>query len=444
MHRPVYVPRGNEDSSPIGANTRILQLGTLSDPTRARISPNVSESRTVVLADNKLIKKRCRYLIRAKDGLKVASHRTSIMFMVAYNVGRFYTPDENKDLNLQDLIMFTCGIVAATSNVGNDNPWNEMVSAAREADIDFKLKGYTEDELSKKTLTDIAFRRLRAVFGESIAEKLRDTYMIFIIGILILMAIGKNINPQYYAKWAERRIRALCSAAGATELISELPVDRLPSASVMAKLSNVLSASHPVRKELFLTISCLARENQRNTYGKLYNELIQCLQFTEMRHIVTIEKYIFGQYPELAGTKLLAGLPHAFASAVTFIESFKEDDKPFIKLIRDKNETAALNGSNFRKAIIVAKTIAGRDQDSYRNYGEEELGESALAIKAATMKYIEQRERAALIGAVEASRAPLVEGQALLDKFLDDFNKQLSTSETAPSTVLRSAHIKID
>lgn len=257
------------------------------------------------------------------------------------------------------------------------------------------------------------------------------------------MALGKNINPQYYNEWAKRRIAALCNTAGSSELIAILTPENLPKASTMARLANILNSSHSVRKELFLSIACLARDRQKNMYGRLYDELIQCLQFTEMRHIITIEKYIFKQYPELAKTSLLAGLPIAFATALTYIDTFKEDDKPFIKLLKDKNETASMNRSNFKKALIVAKTIASKDQDSYRNYGEEEMGESALIIKAATLKYIEQREKAAFIGAVEESETRPVEGQMLLDHFVEEFKTKSKITDSAPTTILQQAKIII-
>ena len=119
---------------------------------------------------------------------------------------------------------------------------------------------------------------------------------ILCVGI-ILLTIGKSVNPNNYDGWIKNRIRTFSGALGIPEGMCIWTETQCPPQDSLATSYSFLSASFAVRRLLFLIRVSAARDTRR--LSAIFREVIMFLQGVEMGHILMTDRYIFSKYPEL-------------------------------------------------------------------------------------------------------------------------------------------------
>lgn len=92
--------------------------------------------------------------------------------------------------------------------------------------------------------------------------------------------------------------------------------------------------------------------------NRAYAEIHNMLRGHELQYLILIDKYIYGEHPELLKTPLLRGLSKRFGAAILKLREYAPEEAMYVKLLGDKDETSHLNRRVFEDASVVATTIA--------------------------------------------------------------------------------------
>lgn len=95
---------------------------------------------------------------------------------------------------------------------------------------------------------------------------------------------------------------------------------------------------------------------------------LKLLTCTEMNHIVIIDTYLYSKYPEPLSIRCLADERSPVNKAWKYLSSVPEADRPFVKLLRDRKETAVLNRTNFELYTAAALACAQYEISSMKNF----------------------------------------------------------------------------
>lgn len=414
--RVIYTP---QDRRIEGTATSVIRSNLISYSKDMRATSNLDQSRSFAPAETALLPKICYYLrpVNDTDVIIVPSRRTN-MSLLAYAVSKFYPTKALDDIPNEDFLTGLASIVLACANFNVNPQWDELKAAMRTATVQIEFAPITPRELMGLQATDEGIKELQKIFSIGTYVKLIEHSEAFlVIACIILLTLGKNIDPRYYDKWVMNRVRGFCGALGQQTIAGKLTIECLPRSDVMTRISNVICSASSVRRELFIGIATLARSYTKNSYGSAFNEVMQLLKGTEMGHLSTIESYIYNRIPEIANTRLLPSLNANYKRALDYLRSVPQSERMYVKLLRDKNETAPLSRVHFTEATIVASTVAAFDKDSYQYYAVEE-GPNVSKLKAIALTYVTNLQRATGVHAMEVSGTPKITGQLLLDKLI--------------------------
>ena len=105
--------------------------------------------------------------------------------------------------------------------------------------------------------------------------------------VIILLTIGKSVNPDNYDGWSKNRIRTFSGALGIPEDMCIWTQSQCPPQESSARSYSFLSASFTLRRLLFLICVSAARDTRR--LSAIFREVIMFLQGVEMGHILMID-----------------------------------------------------------------------------------------------------------------------------------------------------------
>lgn len=183
----------------------------------------------------------------------------------------------------------------------------------------------------------------------------------------------------------------------------------------MTRIYSFMSANFNIRKTLFKVIYSIARYSESNMFVRVCQEIVQMVRGTEMNHLILIEKYLFSVYPELRKLACLGGLEDSMNRARNKLSTLSVDEVLFIRILRDKNDTADLNRPHFKTAAIVATACARFEQDSMENYFMED-GERASDLASMVEEYLFSRQAAIPIQASEGAKLGKIEEELIRGK----------------------------
>lgn len=133
---------------------------------------------------------------------------------------------------------------------------------------------------------------------------------------------------------------------------------------------------------------------------------------TEMNHLILIEKYLYSELRKLA---CLGGLEESMIRARNKLSTLSVDEVLFLRILKDKNDTADLNRQHFKTAAIVATTCARFEQDFMDNYFMED-GERASDLAGMVEEYLFSGQAAIPIQASEGARLGKAEEELIRNK----------------------------
>ena len=186
---------------------------------------------------------------------------------------------------------------------------------------------------------------------------------ILCVGI-ILLTIGKNVNPYNYDGWIKNRIRTFSGALGIPEGMCIWTESQCPPQDSLGTSYSFLSASFTLRRLVFLICVSAARDTRR--LSTILREVIMFLQGVEMGHILMIDRYIFSKYPELLRIRSLRDNMESMNTAWAYLASLEPGERYFAKILYNKDETAPLNRNNFTLLFSAAIAAAQFEIPSMR------------------------------------------------------------------------------
>jgi len=179
----------------------------------------------------------------------------------------------------------------------------QLITAFQDAGMDVLFEEYETAEQVYALLNDPKVRKFFDLFqGDAfyVFRHERDQ-QILCVGI-ILLTIGKSVNPDNYDGWIKNRIRTFSGALGILPDNCIWTENQCPSQETLATSYAFLSASFTLRRLFFLVCVSAARDTRR--LNAIFRE-VMFLQGVEMGHIVMIDRYIFSKYPELLRIRAL-------------------------------------------------------------------------------------------------------------------------------------------
>jgi hypothetical protein len=115
------------------------------------------------------------------------------------------------------------------------------------------------------------------------------------------------------------------------------------------------------------------------------------LQGVEMGHILMIDKYIFGRYPEFLRIRALRDNMEAMNNAWHYLSSLEPGERYFAKILYTKDETAALNRNNFSLLATAAISAAKFGIPSMQFYRGGNITGTSGALDTVVTQYLNMR-----------------------------------------------------
>lgn len=266
----------------------------------------------------------------------------------------------------------------------------ELIGAFRKAGCRLERRVYNTVQEVEALDRDPRVRNFFSLFSPEglIAYLEKREQQILCIGILLL-TMGKDVNPSNYDGWIANRLRTFQGALGILPDTCCWSPDQCPPQESLTMCYRFLSASFHLRRILFKICVSGARDSSR--FGAVLREVLVFLQGVEMGHILLIDRYIFGKYPELLRIRALRDNMGAINKALEYLNSIEPDLRFFVKLLHDKNETAVLNRQNFPLLAAAAVAAAQFETPSMKNYRGGSDTVTSGAITEVVRRYLSLR-----------------------------------------------------
>ncbi|QQM16273.1 hypothetical protein 3 [Jimsystermes virus] len=266
----------------------------------------------------------------------------------------------------------------------------ELTTAFLRAGMILRRVPYNTREQVAALLHDPKVQHFLHLFTDSnqrIYRTFRDQQVIC-VGI-ILLTIGKSVNPQNYDGWVKNRLRTFEGALGILPDRCCWNEAQVPGQVALASSYAFLSASFELRRLFFLICVSAARGPDR--ISSIFREVVMFLQGVEMGHIIMIDKYIFSRYPELLRIRSLRDNMEAMNNAWSYLSSLQPGDRYFAKLLYNKDATAPLNRNNFSLLATAAITAAQFETPSMRFYQGGNVTGTSGALSESVKQYLNLR-----------------------------------------------------
>jgi len=277
-----------------------------------------------------------------------------------------------------------------------------------EAGMDLVFVEYNTAEQVYQLLNDPKVQQFFDMFqGDAfrIYRNERDQ-QILCVGI-ILLTIGKSVNPDNYDGWIKNRLRTFSGSLGILPDNCIWTEAQCPPQDSLATSYAFLSASFTLRRLLFLICVSAARDTRR--LSSIFREVVMFLQGVEMGHIIMIDRYIFSKYPELLRIRALRDNMANMNAAWEFLASLDPGNRYFAKLLFTKDATAVLNRNNFSLLATAAIAAAQFEIPSMRFYRGGNITGTTGAIAEVVKQYLSLRMNLAYYGVMKSGYAYMSE-----------------------------------
>uniref|UniRef100_A0AAT9JFM3 Nucleocapsid protein n=1 Tax=Macrotermes bellicosus lispivirus 1 TaxID=3133480 RepID=A0AAT9JFM3_9MONO len=284
----------------------------------------------------------------------------------------------------------------------------ELFAAFTSAGMTARLVSYNTPDEVIELLNDPRVQAFYALFSEENRELYvhhRDQQLLC-IGI-ILLTIGKSVNPDNYEGWINNRIRTFQGALGILPNHCCWALAQCPVQEVLACSYSFMSASFDLRK-LFFRI-CISAARDIHRIAAIFREVVMFLQGVEMGHIIMIDRYIFAKYPELLRIRALRDNMEAMNNAWTYLASLDPGERYFAKLLYNKDQTAALNRNNFSLLATAAIAAAQCEIPSMRFYRGGNVTGTTGALVETVKQYLNLRLNLSYLSIMQSQYAYMTE-----------------------------------
>jgi len=236
---------------------------------------------------------------------------------------------------------------------------------------------------------------------------------------IILLTLGKDVNPDNYDGWIKNRLRGFQGALGILPDKCCWTEAQCPPQESLTDCYRFLSASFDLRRLIFLI--CVSGAKGSDRLGAVFREVLIFLQGVEMGHIIMIDRYLFSKYPELLRIRVLRDSMLAMNRAWEFLASLDPGERFFAKILYDKNTTAPLNRQNFSLLATAAIAAAQFETPSMQYYkGGNVIGTSGT-LASLVRQYLSVRTNIAMHSVILSPFAYLTpeEKQRFMDQLKD-------------------------
>lgn len=371
------------------------RAGTLSTEVAARFRPH----EPIVAAITDVVMPQV-YIQWPSDNINTPELR-SILLAKAYSY--FYVPKNE----IPSPMALMGAIASLLSNVLEPRfvfRGEELATAFAEAGMLAGITYYRTEEEVLDLLNDprvTAFFELFSPHNRNLFIHHRDQ-QILCIGI-ILLTIGKSVNPDNYNGWITNRLRTFMGALGILPDNCCWALAQCPSQEVLACSYSFLSASFVLRR-LYFRI-CLSASRDSHRVASIFREVIMFLQGVEMGHIIMIDRYIFGKYPELLRIRSLRDNMEAMNNAWTYLASLEPGERYFVKILYNRDQTASLNRNNFSLLATAAIAAAQCEIPSMRFYRGGNVTGTTGALVETVKQYLNLRLNLSYVSIMQSSYA---------------------------------------
>lgn len=214
------------------------------------------------------------------------------------------------------------------------------------------------------------------------------------LGGVILLAIGKQVNPDGYTNWFTKRCTAFAGSLGNPNIVSFLKATTAPSLGSMVLINSYLSACRELRGDIFRLVLRGAQADGRNS--NTLKDIAMLLKGAEMSHICMIDEYLYCRYPEILLIRPLHDNSEAMSQAWEYLATIPQDERYYVKLLRPKSETDLLNRNNFLMHNAAALAAAKFESPTMANM-KMTLTDAGEKIAGAVTQYLSIRQRHALL-----------------------------------------------
>lgn len=241
----------------------------------------------------------------------------------------------------------------------------QLISGFNEAGLDVQFAIYETAPQLNHLLTDPGVLRFIAKLGGEevfVNQFLEDMRVQLVLAGVILLTIGKQVNPQGYEQCFLNRVNTFGGVLGIATPQNTWTSSTAPSQRNMVAGYHFLSANFQLRREIFQVCAACARGT--TVYNALFREVDNFLSGVEMGHIMMIDRYLFKRYRELLRWRLLADCTEQMILAWTYLAEKPQEERYYVKLLYPKEETAVLNRTNFSLYVATAQY----ETTSMKNY----------------------------------------------------------------------------
>lgn len=210
-----------------GNVTNVIQSNLISTIKDMRATSNLDQARSFAPAETAPVPKTCYYLnpINSKGAPIVPSRRRN-MSLLAYAISKFYPLIPLDDITNEDFLVGLASIILACTNFSINPQWDELKNAMKTSMININFVPITPGEINDLQTRDPGLKELQKLFGAAnYVNLIENSEAFLIIGSIILVTIGKNIDPRYYDKWVANRVKGFCGALGQQTIAGKLTID---------------------------------------------------------------------------------------------------------------------------------------------------------------------------------------------------------------------------
>ncbi|CAG9763589.1 unnamed protein product [Ceutorhynchus assimilis] len=361
-----------------------------------------------------------------------------------YHLSLFYElGNEDDDLvtakKLAGSLVGMLGLLGDPVKVAKDDAIN---AGLRDSGINPTFKGLSADEVLHE-LSSPHYDHLKKILKE--VSDLWDKLVTNPDGVLVMMGvvlltIVKSVNSDNGAGWIKNRLKTFSGSVGFREWAQLWSADLRPSPEILGWNNNFLSANFSLRRAIFIVLNGLSRSTRVTPIVSVCKDIIQLIRGAEMHHLVLIDTYLIRKYPELLSLHVLRDLRDLYQKAVEKLRTENTEDVLFIKILKNKDDTAALNRNNFTMASIIATSCARFEQPSFENYYMDQ-SEKAKELSLWVTDYLSHRQKLSSIAVGESPSITM--GPQESAQYFEDVLKDYIKNAGSPGSSMAGGPSKI-
>jgi hypothetical protein len=131
----------------------------------------------------------------------------------------------------------------------------------------------------------------------------------------------------------------------------------------------------------------------------------------EVDHILMIDRYVVGKYPELLRIRALRDNMESMNNAWNYLSSLDPGERYFAKILYNKDQTAALNRNNFSLLATAADAAAHFEIPSMQFYRGGNLSRTSGALVETVKQYLNLKMNLAYYSTVQSPYAYLSDAE---------------------------------